>query len=107
MGIYYSHYEVNRENIMNENHNPKVITKDEWLEIAELTDVRAMWGAENDKDFFLEYHVPGIYGAKFDFRSGGPGYWGDFYILMGDALSGTPVVLIRENNTLSICDDWS
>lgn len=40
-----------------------------------------------------------VYGVKFDFTSGGPGYCGDMFILMGDALSAPPMVLIRDDQT--------
>ena len=40
-----------------------------------------------------------VYGVKFDFTSSGPGYCGDMFILMGDALSGPPMVLIRDDQT--------
>lgn len=36
------------------------------------------------------------YGARFDFVSGGPGYCGDLFIIYGDALSGQPLLLVRE-----------
>jgi len=42
-----------------------------------------------------------VYGVRFDFTSGGPGYVGDLYILHGDSL-GEPTVLIRRNGALTI-----
>jgi len=43
-----------------------------------------------------------VCGVKFDFVSGSPGYVGDLYILYGDALSGEPMVLIREDGRLAV-----
>ena len=39
-----------------------------------------------------------VYGVKFDFVSGSPGYVGDLFILLGDALSD-PMTLIRDDDT--------
>lgn len=80
---------------------PKAITKEEWREIVALREVRDAWGLFDDdtaEDFALR-----TYGAKFDFQSGGPGYWGDLYILQGDALSDDPpMVLIRRDGELKV-----
>lgn len=46
-----------------------------------VPDVRESWGldgSETPEDFAAM-----VYGAKFDFVSGGPGYVGDLYILHG------------------------
>lgn len=38
-----------------------------------------------------------VYGAKFNYVSGGPGYVGDLFILQGDALTEqSPMVLRRD-----------
>ena len=42
-----------------------------------------------------------VYGVKFDFVSGGPGYVGDRYILRG-AVLGEPMVLIRKDGRLVV-----
>ena len=42
-----------------------------------------------------------VYGVKFDFASGAPGYVGDLYILHGDAL-GEPMVFIRREGQLAL-----
>ena len=39
-----------------------------------------------------------MYGVKFDFVSGGPGYCGDLFIILGD-YPGVPMALIRDLNT--------
>ncbi len=42
-----------------------------------------------------------VYGVKFHFVSGGPGYVGDLFILQGDALSeSAPIALIRKEGKL-------
>jgi hypothetical protein len=60
--------------------------------------VRDDWGLTDET---LEEFASSVYGVKFDFVSGGPGYFGDLYILQGDALTDVPpVVLIREDGQL-------
>ena len=60
-----------------------------------MAPVRDAWGLEDDPD-------PGefasrVYGAKFDFMSGGPGYVGDIYVLQGDALSEVPPLVLKRD----------
>jgi len=67
------------------------------MEIMQVRDVRDGWGIDDDttvRDF-----TSTVYGVKFDFVSGGPGYIGDLFILQGDSLE-TPLVLIRTDGTL-------
>ena len=46
-----------------------------------------------------------VYGVKFNFVSGCPGYVGDLYILQGDALTGyAPMVLMRKNGALALAN---
>ncbi len=47
---------------------------------------------DDDTEFLTE-----VYGAKFDFQSGGPSYSGDLYILQGDMLTGDPPVVLTRN----------
>jgi hypothetical protein len=79
------------------NMNPQPISLEEWRQIIAVPEVREAWGPEDDvkpSDF-----AGTVYAAKFDFVSGSPGYFGDLYILQGDALTGDPpMVLIRANN---------
>ena len=80
---------------------PKAITKKEWREIVALREVRDAWGLLDDKTG--EDFARRTYGAKFDFRSGGPGYCGDLYILHGDAITeAPPMVLIRRGGELKV-----
>jgi hypothetical protein len=57
--------------------------------------VREAWGLtdEDAKNFASR-----VYGAKFQFSSGSPGYVGDLYILQGDALTDTPPIVLRRND---------
>ena len=77
---------------------PKEITIDEWREIVEIAFVREAWGLYDIK-LAPEEFAKSAYGAKFDFVSGSPGYCGDLYIIYGDALSGKPVLIIRNSET--------
>ena len=56
-----------------------------------------MWGLEPETT--PEEFSDMVYGVKFDFTSGSPGYVGELYILQGDALTGDPpLVLIRDKS---------
>lgn len=77
--------------------NPRSITEAEWREITGLSAVREAWGLDEDHDP-LEF-ASRVYGAKFDFVSGGPGYVGDVYILQGDALNEAPPMVLRRDRT--------
>ena len=84
-------------------NQPYPITKAEWKEIASLDSVREVWGLEDEADpLEFESHV---YGARFNFFSGGPGYVGDIYVLQGDALSERPPLVLQRNpeGHLSVC----
>jgi len=75
--------------------NPQTITDTEWKEIAALPSVRGAWGLEDDADP-LEF-ASTVYGAKFHFVAGSPGYIGDVYILQGDALVEVPPMVLRRD----------
>ncbi len=79
-------------------NKPQEISIAEWKEIIQLPVIKESWGLEDDET--PERFSDMVYGVKFDFLSGGPGYVGDLYILYGDALSGEPIVLIREDGKL-------
>jgi hypothetical protein len=76
-------------------NKPLALTRDEIREIAQIKNIREMWGAENvaDMEAMLDTDV---YAVKFNYHSGGPGYAGDYFILQGDAL-GEALELIRDN----------
>lgn len=85
-----------------DNNKPRDLSAAEWQEIITVPEVREGWGLYDDakaKDF-----AASVYGVKFGFISGSPGYCGDVYILLGDTLS-TPMVLYRENGQLKGLDD--
>jgi len=74
---------------------PHPITNAEWKEIAALRPVREAWGLGEGvmpTDF-----ASVVYGAKFNFVSGGPGYVGDIFILQGDALAEVPPMVLRRD----------
>ena len=62
-----------------------------------VSEVRDGYGLEEDAN--VELFKSNVYGVKFDFMSGGPGYSGDLFILQDDTLE-TPLVLIRKHGTL-------
>jgi len=80
-------------------NTPQAITLPEWAEIMEIPAIRESWGLDDTE--IPEQFAAMVYGAKFDFQSGGPGYVGDLYLLHGDAL-GEPFTLIRRDGKLDI-----
>jgi hypothetical protein len=86
-----------------ENRNPQIISEAEWREIAAVPVVRDAWGLEGDAD--PSEFASLVYGAKFHFVSGSPGYVGDIYVLQGDALTEVgPMVLRRgKDGRLQTC----
>lgn len=70
----------------------------EWREIIQVPEIRESWGLQDETP---EQFADAVYGVKFDFASGSPGYVGDLYILHGDAL-GEPMVLIRKEGRLEV-----
>jgi hypothetical protein len=77
------------------NNSPKTIANNEWKEIVTLPAVREAWGLDDDAAP-LEF-ASTVYGAKFEFMSGGPGYSGDLYILQGDAITEVPPMVLRRD----------
>jgi len=77
-----------------QNNNPVKLTPAEWAEVAALEQVQQAWGISADVS--PQEVAELIYGVKFDFVSGGPGYVGDLYILQGDAAGEPPMVLGRD-----------
>lgn len=80
-------------------NKPQNISLVEWAEIIQLPVIRESWGFDEKET--PEQFADMVYGVKFDFVSGGPGYVGDLYILHGDAL-GEPMVLIRKDGRLVV-----
>jgi hypothetical protein len=86
------------------NNKPMALTGEEMNEIAEIEDIRQMWGAENTADMKAMLDET-VYAVKFKYQSGGPGYVGDYFILQGDAI-GEPLELIRnKDGAIVIVDD--
>jgi hypothetical protein len=79
-------------------HKPLQLSPSEWQEIVQLPLIREAWGLTDETP---EEFSSNVYAAKFNFVSGSPGYIGDLYIIMGDALTGAaPIMLIRDNGIL-------
>jgi hypothetical protein len=82
-------------------NKPLEISLAEWKEIIQVPEIRESWGIDDNES--PEQFAEMVYGVKFHFISGGPGYVGDLYILQGDAL-GEPMTLIRKNGELAMLD---
>ena len=78
-------------------NNPHTIKDKEWEEIVNLPAVKVAWGLDDNAD--PAEFASAVYGAKFNFFSGSPGYVGDLYILQGDAISGVPPMVLRRDST--------
>lgn len=80
-------------------NRPHEISIAEWKEITQIPAIKEAWGLDGSEtpEEFAEI----VYGARFDFVSGGPGYVGDLYIIHGDVL-GEPMTLIREDGELVV-----
>jgi hypothetical protein len=76
-------------------NQPKAISETEWNEIVSLDAVRDAWGLEDDPD--PSEFASRVYGVRFNFVSGGPGYVGDIYVLQGDALTEVPPMVLRRD----------
>ena len=80
-------------------NKPLEISLAEWKEIMQMPEIRESWGIENETP---EQFADMVYGVKFIFTSGSPGYIGDLYILQGDTLTGdSPLVLVRRRGALT------
>ncbi len=79
-------------------NDPITISTQEWDEIINVPEVRDSWGL--DKDTAEEFRSM-VYGVKFNFASGSPGYIGELFILQGDVLTGDmPMILGRYSGVL-------
>ena len=81
-------------------NKPHALTSEQITEIAQMKEIREMWGAATVDDM-QQILRTGAYATHFDFTSGGPGYCGDLFILTGDCLE-EPVVITRSNGGLRI-----
>jgi hypothetical protein len=79
-----------------EDTKPYPLTPAEWKEIMAVRAVREGWGIEDDEtvaDFSAM-----VYGVRFNFVSGSPGYVGDLFILQGDALTDAGPMMLRRDD---------
>jgi hypothetical protein len=75
---------------------PHPLTSAEWKEVTEVPEVRESWGLEdtiNPAEFAAQ-----VYGVRFNFVSGSPGYVGDLFFLQGDALTGDQPLMLRRDD---------
>jgi hypothetical protein len=80
-------------------NKPMEISLPEWKEIMEIKAVKEGWGLENET---AEEFAEMVYGVKFKFQSGSPGYVGDLYIVQGDVLDNPPWVFTRHKGILQL-----
>ena len=79
------------------NHEPMHLSDSEWREIVAIPEVREGWGIADDVS--VDDFKSQVYGVKFDYITGGPGYFGDLYIIQDDSLQ-PPLAFIRQNGAL-------
>lgn len=73
-------------------NKPLEISSLEWAEIMKVPLVYDSWGLHDGET--AEEFSQMVYGVKFHFVSGIPGYVGDVYILQGDVLTGDPPIIL-------------
>jgi hypothetical protein len=78
---------------------PMRIGYSEWREIMEIPAVKESWGLTDET---VQQFAAMVYGVKFHFQSGTPGYVGDLYILHPDELVGAVWVLTRRGGKLDL-----
>jgi len=72
---------------------PYPLSQEEWKQVIAIPAVREAWGLADDVS--PSEFAGSVYGVKFKFVSGSPGYVGDLFILQGDALTGYPPIVLR------------
>ena len=86
-------------------NTPFAVTEKELNELASVSELRELWGAENEAE--MGEILRDVYTAKFEFMNESPGYVGDLFMIQAGCLAAeTPVVrVIRERGgKLSILD---
>ena len=81
------------------NHEPMQLSDIEWREIIAIPQVREGWGLADDAS--LDEFKSLVYGVKFDYITGGPGYAGDLYLIQDDSLQ-SPLAFTRRNGALTL-----
>lgn len=64
-----------------------------------MPEVREGWGLEDDAS--VDDFKSQVYGVKFDYITGGPGYFGDLYLIQDDSLE-MPLAFTRRNGALKL-----
>lgn len=78
-------------------NKPLEISIAEWNEIMEVPEVKESWGIQEGET--PEEFADMVYGVKFNFQSGSPGYVGELFIVQGDVLTGdAPFLLVRDKD---------
>jgi hypothetical protein len=86
-------------NAVSKANRPTPLSQRDWVEIIALPEFQVAWGVTTEK---VEDLIPRLYGARFDFTSGGPGYVGPLYLIYGDSVgSGAPLVVTKNNGRLA------
>lgn len=82
-------------------NKPLEISIIEWKEIMDVPEIRESWGVEDETT--PAQFADMVFGVKFHFVSGSPGFVGDLYILQGDTLTGdAPFILLRRRGGLAL-----
>jgi hypothetical protein len=80
---------------------PYPLSQEDWKQVITIPAVRDAWGLADDVT--PSEFAASVYGVKFKFFSGSPGYVGDLFMPQGDALTGhPPLVLRRADGTLVV-----
>jgi hypothetical protein len=80
--------------------SPHSLKPEEFAEIMEIEEVRHRWGITDETT--IEEFESQVYAVRFEFRSGSPGFNGDFYILQPEYLLGIPPVCIYRDRMLGL-----
>ena len=71
----------------------------ELREVMAIPEVREGWGLTDDMP--VDDFRSTVYGVKFNYITGSPGYFGDLYIIQDDSLEA-PLTFIRRNRALKL-----
>jgi hypothetical protein len=82
---------------------PHAITEAEWRELAQIQEVKEMFGLE-DTDEDGELLASCCYGARFKYMNGSPGYIGDLFVLISNEMGGPFFVTRNRHGRLVLGD---